>query len=209
MLLEEDAGPLTDEQRRFLEIVMRSSQRLMRQVGDLLFISQLDSSGLTLHAEDVDLRGSCRDAVDQLRRAGAPARDRAAVDAARRSTLRCDRERIAQVVSNLLSNAIKFTPRGRLRRRCASRRRGDGVVEVEDSGIGIPDAERDRLFERFFRSSPRDGAARSRARASASRSRRRSCRRTAARSARSPGPSRGRASASSCHSRAAPVELAR
>jgi signal transduction histidine kinase/HAMP domain-containing protein len=153
MLLEEDAGPLTDEQRRFLEIVMRSSQRLMRQVGDLLFISQLDASGLKLHAEEVDLAGLVRDAVDQ---SAALARQREiglTLDAAAPLTLRCDRERIAQVVSNLLSNAIKFTPAGGAVSVRVFSEAGAAVVEVEDSGIGIPDAERDRLFQRFFRSS--------------------------------------------------------
>jgi signal transduction histidine kinase/HAMP domain-containing protein len=152
MLLEEDAGPLSGEQRRFLEIVMRSSQRLMRQVGDLLFISQLDSAGLTLSLEPVDVGAVVRDAAEQ---AAALARQREIElsVAAREVELVCDRERIAQVVANLLSNAVKFTPAGGSVEVRAFAEDGSGVVEVEDSGIGIPEAERDRLFQRFFRSS--------------------------------------------------------
>jgi signal transduction histidine kinase/HAMP domain-containing protein len=153
MLLDGDAGSLTDEQRRFLEIVMRSSQRLMRQVGDLLFISQLDSAGLTLHPEPVDLAALVRDAVDQ---SAALARQRGVeltVAAGEPLELDCDRERIAQVVSNLLSNAIKFTPAGGSIAVRAFAGAGAAVVEVEDSGIGIPEGERERLFQRFFRSS--------------------------------------------------------
>jgi signal transduction histidine kinase len=153
MLLAGDAGSLTDEQRRFLEIVMRSSHRLMRQVGDLLFIAQLDSAGLALQRDDVDLAPVVREAVDQV---SALARQRElalSLDAPDSLAVRCDRERIAQVVSNLLANAVKFTPPGG---RIAVRlvRAGDwATIEVEDSGIGIPEAERDRLFQRFFRSS--------------------------------------------------------
>jgi signal transduction histidine kinase len=153
MLLDGDAGPLTEEQRRFLEIVMRSSQRLMRQVGDLLFISQLDSTGLTLQPEEIDLAELVRDAVEQ---AAALARQREVAltaDAAAPLPLRCDRERIAQVVSNLLSNAVKFTPAGGAVSVRVFAEGASAVVEVEDSGIGIPEAERDRLFQRFFRSS--------------------------------------------------------
>jgi signal transduction histidine kinase len=136
----------------FLEIVMRSSQRLMRQVGDLLFISQLDSAGLTLSLEPVDVGAVVRDAAEQ---AAALARQREIElsVAAREVELVCDRERIAQVVANLLSNAVKFTPAGGSVEVRAFAEDGSGVVEVEDSGIGIPEAERDRLFQRFFRSS--------------------------------------------------------
>jgi signal transduction histidine kinase len=64
-----------------------------------------------------------------------------------------DPDRLRQVMWNLLANAVKFTPPGG---RIAVRlvRAGDwATIEVEDSGIGIPEAERDRLFQRFFRSS--------------------------------------------------------
>ena len=67
--------------------------------------------------------------------------------------------RLGQVVDNLLSNAVKFTPDGRLVTSGSHGRTGPAVVEVEDTGPGIPADERGRLFERFFRS--RDAVARS------------------------------------------------
>jgi signal transduction histidine kinase len=153
MLLVGHAGPLNDEQQGFLEIVMRSAQRLMRQVDDLLFISHLDSAGLALQHEPVELVALVAEAVEQV---VALARQREidlAVDAPKALEAECDRERVAQVLSNLLSNAVKFTPPGgavtvRVRSEPAA-----AVVEVEDSGIGIPEAESERLFQRFFRSS--------------------------------------------------------
>jgi signal transduction histidine kinase len=63
-----------------------------------------------------------------------------------------DRERLSQLVGNLVSNALKFTPAGG---HVTVRTFVDGshaVIEVEDDGIGIPEAEQDRLFQRFFRS---------------------------------------------------------
>jgi two-component system phosphate regulon sensor histidine kinase PhoR len=62
-----------------------------------------------------------------------------------------DADRISQVLSNLVSNAIKFTPdEGRLGIELAVDGR-DAVLRVADSGIGISEADRERLFERFFR----------------------------------------------------------
>jgi signal transduction histidine kinase/HAMP domain-containing protein len=153
LLLEEDAGPLSDEQRRFLEIVMRSSQRLMRQVGDLLFIAQIDAAGLKLSPERVDLAALVRDSVEQVAALARRRQIALSVEADGALELTCDRGRIAQVVSNLLSNAIKFTPSGGSVGVRVFGDDGAGVVEIEDSGIGIPELERDRLFERFFRSS--------------------------------------------------------
>ena len=62
-----------------------------------------------------------------------------------------DRKRLAQLVANLVSNAVKFTPEGgrvAIRVRASARR---AVLEVADTGIGIPESEHGRLFERFFR----------------------------------------------------------
>jgi signal transduction histidine kinase len=73
--------------------------------------------------------------------------------------VRADPVRAGQVVDNLLSNAVKFTPEGGAVEVRVQREDGSCVVEVEDSGPGIPADERDRVFERFFRS--RDAIARS------------------------------------------------
>jgi two-component system phosphate regulon sensor histidine kinase PhoR len=67
--------------------------------------------------------------------------------------LRADRQRMLQVLDNLLSNAIKFTePNGKIRvtGRCSG---GEWQIDVEDSGIGIPEEEQDKIFQRFFRAS--------------------------------------------------------
>jgi hypothetical protein len=64
-----------------------------------------------------------------------------------------DRSRLAQVLDNLISNALKFTPRaGRVSVRVVLSG-NDAVLEIEDTGVGIPVDEQGRLFERFFRSS--------------------------------------------------------
>jgi PAS domain S-box-containing protein len=146
-------GELTGEQERFLSIVYRSAERLQRLVGDLLFVAHLDAAGLDLRLHDTDIGAVAAECVAA---AGATARARdidLRHDARAAPRVRGDPERLAQLIENLLSNALKFTPAGgsvTVRTFPA----GDAVVlEVEDTGPGIPTTDRRRLFERFFRSS--------------------------------------------------------
>jgi signal transduction histidine kinase len=153
MVREEEAGALTDEQRRFLAIVYRSSERLQRLVGDLLFVARLDANGLQLQLGDVHVDDVMRECVEATA-ALARARDlelRTEIDEI--PAIQGDRERLVQLATNLLSNAVKFTPGGGL---VTARTFLDGdtaVLQVEDTGIGIPSADQERLFQRFFRSS--------------------------------------------------------
>ncbi len=68
-------------------------------------------------------------------------------------TVEGDRDRLGQMLDNLVSNAVKFTPEGGRVDVHLSRRGRRALIEVRDSGVGIPEAEQGRLFQRFFRSS--------------------------------------------------------
>jgi signal transduction histidine kinase len=149
-----EAGALTNDQERFLAIVYRSSERLQRLVGDLLFVARLDASGLDLRLEHgVALGEIVSEAVES---AAALARSRhVELEAVPNGDVRVrgDRERLSQLVGNLISNGLKFTPAGGRVTARVFRDDGHAVVEVEDTGIGIPLGEQERLFQRFFRSS--------------------------------------------------------
>ena len=153
MIREGEAGELNEEQQRFLAIVYRSSERLQRLVGDLLFVARLDANGLQLHFGEARLDDIVRDAVES---SGALARSRevslvAEVDDV--PPVSGDKERLSQLIGNLISNALKFTPAGGSVVARAFVDGGRAVVEISDTGIGIPPAEQSRLFQRFFRSS--------------------------------------------------------
>jgi signal transduction histidine kinase len=62
-----------------------------------------------------------------------------------------DHDRLAQVLDNLISNAVKFTPQGGTVSVRLAVHNGEAALEVRDTGVGIPAAEQDRLFERFYR----------------------------------------------------------
>jgi signal transduction histidine kinase len=153
MIREGEAGQLTEEQKRFLAIVYRSSERLQRLVGDLLFVARLDANGLQLQFAEVRVEDVAQDIVES----------NAALARSRELTLQAelgdvpavwaDRERLAQLLGNLVSNAIKFTPPSGTITVRTFERDSEAVIEVEDTGIGIPEGEQERLFQRFFRSS--------------------------------------------------------
>jgi signal transduction histidine kinase len=149
LMLEETEEPDT---RQHLAIVDRNAQRLLSLVSDLLFTAKLQDGRLELEKTDVDLGSLASQAVESARpRAEVGAVDvRAEIEPV--PTVQGEAARLAQLLDNLVSNAIKFTPSGgsvvvRVRRS------GElACIEVSDTGIGIPDSERERLFQRFFRS---------------------------------------------------------
>jgi signal transduction histidine kinase len=159
LVLDEEAGELNPEQRRFLQAVERNSGRLLRLVGDLLFVAQADAGRLSLEQGKVDLASLAADCVEAAAPAAAEKSVRLVLAAQPVPALVGDKGRLAQVLDNLVSNALKFTPEGGSVE-VSTRLNGESVsIEVADTGIGIPVADQPRLFERFFRSSVADDQA--------------------------------------------------
>jgi len=170
LVMDDEDQPLTEEQRSYLGTVERNAHRLQRLVGDLLFTAQVEAGRFTLRPEDVDLAAVVRAAEETARVAAAAADVTVHVDVpADGLVVSGDPVRLGQACDNLVSNAVKFTPAGG-RVTLALRpawRAADGVVvaderpgaepvaqlSVTDTGMGIPTAEQDKLFTRFFRAS--------------------------------------------------------
>jgi signal transduction histidine kinase len=145
---------LDDERRReLLEIAHRQAERLARLVDDLLFFAQVETGKLQLRPGPVDLVALSDDAV----RAAEPAAKQKGVALELRTDtvppLNGDRVRLAQLLDNLVANAVKFTPSGGRVLVRAGAVDGRALLEVSDTGIGIPASEQPQLFDRFFRSS--------------------------------------------------------
>ena len=136
----------------FLDIIISETDRMTHIVQDLLTLSRLDAGNTEMRFAPF----SFRESVENVCRANA-------MEARRHShSLTCtlaedmpeisgDRQRLEQVVTNILGNAIKYTPDGG---HIAVTGGGSGRnvwVEVADDGIGIPEKDRDRIFDRFYR----------------------------------------------------------
>jgi signal transduction histidine kinase len=149
----DDVGPPLDEERRsYLEVVARSSERLLRIVDDLLFVARLQAGNLSVARTRLDLCSVAAQSVEE-------ARPRAEAKPLTLSFLSsgpvfvdADRGRIFQLLDNLISNAMKFTPEGgRIDVRVVAA--GEtAVLEVSDTGVGLG-ADAERVFDRFFRTS--------------------------------------------------------
>jgi PAS domain S-box-containing protein len=151
-LVREDGG-LSPEQDRMLGIVDRNADRLLGLVTDLLFIAELDAGKLTMNATPVGLVAVAAESVEAAGPRAHAAEIELNLDADDQVVVPGDRTRLAQVFDNLISNAIKFTPPGGRVNVRVFRSDASAVVEVSDTGTGIPEDERLHLFERFFRTS--------------------------------------------------------
>jgi signal transduction histidine kinase len=140
------------ERRGYLSIVDRNAQRLLGLVSDLLFAARLQDGRLELDRAEVDFAEVVAHCVASARPRAETADVEITVHESPVPTVFGEADRLAQLMDNLVSNAIKFTPPGgKIDVRLASK---DGHVrlEVTDTGIGIPEGEREKLFDRFFRS---------------------------------------------------------
>jgi PAS domain S-box-containing protein len=147
----EDAEQLDDQHRNFLTVVERNANRLMRLVGDLLFVAQVEAGKLTLEPRELELEALVAESVEA---AGPLAAQRGVAlgsETELDGALTGDPARLAQLVDNLISNAIKFTPAGGSVVVRLGRANGSAVLEVEDTGMGISAEEQKQLFERFYR----------------------------------------------------------
>jgi signal transduction histidine kinase len=156
--LENLVDGVEDPDPELLGSMLDQTERLGRLVAQLLDLSRLESGAVPLHSEVVEI-APLLDAVAAEARLYDPGRlVETAVEPADLS-LEVDPDRIHQVLANLTANALRHAPRDRPVRLSASRDDGHVVLVVADEGPGIPDAEVDRVFERFYRAdAARQGA---------------------------------------------------
>jgi signal transduction histidine kinase len=134
-----------------LAIVGRNSERLLALVTDLLFAARLQYGRLELERSPVDLRSLVVQCVESARPRAHAASVQLDLEVEDVPEIAGEQAKLAQLLDNLVSNAIKFTPRdGRVTVRLTAHPELSRI-EVSDTGIGIADKERERLFERFFR----------------------------------------------------------
>jgi signal transduction histidine kinase len=152
LLADQAFGELNKEQDEACQKILESSERLAILINDLLDVSRLDSGTLQFHFAPTDLCQMLRDEAEDKQPI---ARQRTIELDLELPTSTCQAEvdegRLRQVVAHLLDNALKFTePGGKVGVRLNAGSPEQIAIEVWDTGIGIPEEARNRLFERFF-----------------------------------------------------------
>ncbi len=149
-----------DTAAQFLDIILRQSNRLNLILDDLLQLSQIESGQVLLRKDPVDLRSVLERTVAFIKPLADKKQHTVGVSLPDQVPLIVgDEDRLVQVFINLLDNAVKYTPDGgaiTVALRLASDHRTPPIeealeVRVSDSGIGIPETDRPRVFERFYR----------------------------------------------------------
>lgn len=166
ILLEEITGPLTDSQRKVLEVLSTNSDRLYRSICSILDLSKMEAGMMDYQVVPADLAALIRSSLASVELVARKKEIRleSAVNGDLPTVL-IDEGRIQQVLDNLLNNALKFTPQGgRITVGTSLRKETDGSdsvqVSVSDTGEGIPTKDLERIFERFYQSPRKDGSSR-------------------------------------------------
>jgi two-component system sensor histidine kinase GlrK len=169
LMLEQIPGPLTDKQKRLLERNLQSEHRLTAMISNLLDLSRIEAGVMEYDIKDQDLIPLVQTAVAEIEvragekqiRIGTSFPDKAL-------QVTCDAARSIQVMVNLIDNAAKFSPKGgivqvnveaveRIPEGVPAHWRMNlyegeryGLVSVSDCGPGVPDSEKESIFERFY-----------------------------------------------------------
>ena len=145
---------ITREQRENLDIINRSGEHLLRLINDVLDMAKIESGRIVLEVEAFDLGALVRDITDMLGKRAEEKGLQLLLDQSSEFPrfIRGDKEKLRQVIVNLVSNAVKYTDHGGVTLRLGVKAEAQAlrlIIEVEDSGVGISQADQARIFEPF------------------------------------------------------------
>lgn len=149
---------LDDDQKRLLHVITGSGQSLLSMINELLDFSAIDSGKTHLEIRDVQIYDLLNTTVNSLSMAAEEKGLRLAahIDCHLPRTLRTDSEHVRRIITNLVWNAIKFTKVGRVDVSLSlAAGRDQLVIEVEDTGVGIPPDKQAKIFEPFVQGDDR------------------------------------------------------
>ena len=154
MILDGDLGPINDEQREFLDKTYKSNERMINLINDLLNVTRIEEGRQVYNPVVADIeeviRGLIANYEDMARQKNLNLSFEKIAPVV--PTVKIDLEKIKLVASNLIENSLKYTPAGGKISVTLGEEDGNAMVEVIDTGIGIPAEQQDRIFTKYFRS---------------------------------------------------------
>jgi PAS domain S-box-containing protein len=152
-LLRQDVMFGEEERQTFLRYIASESQRLTSIVDTLLNVARLDTGDLQVNLAETDVRDVVEQVVETVSGAGGDGRRVVLELPDEPLAARVDSEKLRQVCSILVDNALRYSPDGGTVTVGAARRENTVEVSVTDEGIGIPQADQEEIFRKFYRGS--------------------------------------------------------
>ncbi|MCX8056419.1 MAG: HAMP domain-containing histidine kinase [Ignavibacteria bacterium] len=134
----------------FLDIILEEGKRLAATINDLLDVSQLYKNQISLQLRNVELQELVEKSYEQFKPLATNIEFSIQLPE-KPIIIVADENKLQQAINNLVSNAIKFTPEGGRVKLTLYETKDNHVLEVSDTGIGIPEKDKDKIFDRFYR----------------------------------------------------------
>jgi signal transduction histidine kinase len=152
MLLNEDAGKINEDQKKYLNEVYTGSQRMVELVNSLLNVSRLDLGTFIINPIEIDVPKLIKNLLAELKpQIIAKKQNINETYEEKLPPLLADQNLLRMVLQNLLSNAVKYTPAGGTISAEAKIIDKEFVINISDTGMGIPKAQQDKIFMKLFR----------------------------------------------------------
>jgi len=152
LLLSEDAGSVSKKQRKYLNEVQHGNQRMIELVNALLNVSRIELGTFVIEPEQLDLKAVFESVLKELSQ---PIKTKKLTVKKQYdktlSLISLDPNIIRIIVQNLLSNAVKYTPENGTVSISVTKRKSDILIEVADTGYGIPASQQQKIFTKLFR----------------------------------------------------------
>jgi len=152
MVLDGDAGVLSAEQKDLLEKTYVSNERMISLINDLLNVSRIEEGRFLYKQAPAQLEDVVRTVVESSKELFKMRKVSMSVDIPEGiSPVNMDKEKMELAVQNLVENAAKYTPEGGSIHITLEKHEAEVVFKIKDTGVGIPEAEHERIFTKFFR----------------------------------------------------------
>jgi signal transduction histidine kinase/DNA-binding response OmpR family regulator len=158
-LLEHSSEGMSDRQREFIEIILKSTDRLVELVNDLLDVARIEADHVEINRRPIDLGEIVHEVVELFTpRVESKHQHLTSYVAPTLPAALADPGRVRQIIANLLTNAHLYTPEGGTIHVGVEPDRAWVEIVVEDSGVGMTQEETERIFDRFYRAGNRSGS---------------------------------------------------
>ncbi len=155
MVLDEDAGALNQEQKDLLAKGYQSNERIINLVNDLLNVSRIEEGRFGFNFTAIDFTEVLDVVIESVEKIAEEHKIKLTVKKPENKlVVYADKSRLIMVLQNMVENSIKYTPElGKIDIEIAAIKNNMMRVAVKDNGVGIPDADKHKLFSKFFRAS--------------------------------------------------------